>query len=1324
VETLAAILRDTPQPLRQLALGAPHWLERLVHRCLAKDPAARFATTAELARLLQEQGAGEDRGIPTPRHECAGCGRDIGIERRFCPYCGRAQAASCASCGEELDRAAAFCSSCGAQVQAPVIEESTRIAGQSGTEAAAAGGALSGERRLATVVASRIDGFSALVDELDPERRRSVLRAIEEDALSIAEDEGGRLLRFGGGELLMVFGLHGAHEDDARRALRAADRLHAAFERRRDGRGGGSAGGAPLRSRLCTGVSSGMVITEPGEEGELAVTGPAVEAAEHLARRALAGELRVSSETRRLSAATGADSRVLAAATSPSAGEGSGLSVFAGRTAELTALLDAVAAAGRGEGRFLEVIGEAGAGKSRLLHELRRHASSDLYRLAQGRCQSYGAAVPYLPMVEILRGLLEVDESAPPDEQAEAARSALGAFGSDLEPYVDLYLHLLSPSESEGRLPQQLDRKHLRHTLQSALIGLVTLAADRRPLVLLLEDWHWVDEASHEVVRQLAELTSAHPLTVILTRRPEHPVSWPPQASPVTLSLQPIGADSAERIVRSVLGREALDPEVVVALHARSGGNPFFLEELCRSLEEEHRLVKSGGKVRLRGAIESLELPATVHALLRVRLDRVTGLAREVLRRAAVIGREFGAEVLAATLEPGVDLGAALELLRARGLIRQLRVFPEAEYTFQHILVQEAAYESLLRHQRVSLHGQVGRAIERVHAGRLEEHLERLAHHFGEAEAWSKAVRYGRRAARRAADLSHFAEALSMIDRSLAWLERCPPEEAPVEERTALLLDKERLCETLGWRDEQTRLIEELLSLLPPSGDSAERIDVLIRKGELLAQVGQPGEADDVLQEAHRTSRRLGDLLRERNSLRGLAFLRWHEQRLNEVVELLREALELDRRLQDRRAEVQDLANLGTTLRRLDQPAEALAVLGEARELNREVKDALRETNILYMLSWVYRSLGDDAKARECLVPGTGLGGETAIERPYQMIALANLALEHGQVDEALEFLRQSVESCRKSRYRAGLAHSLRSLAETLIGLGRTAEGLAAALEAAELFAQLGEAASELRLRAICAPILERFDRAAAARQYQRLVELSRLAGRADLEVEGLLGVARDEASGGRLEPARQRLLAALERCAARGTAEPSVHQRLEELGGDVLNGLGIVEWRLERFDDALARYREALEHFQQRGDRKHQGLMLNSIGATLRRLGRAGEATAVLLKAETVHRESGEELLRGHASALLGDLERDAGRTVEARRWYEQSLEIRCAIGDQTGEAWMLLRLAQVAAEDGAREQAREQLAGATALADRLGDETIAGECASLERTLGESDA
>jgi tetratricopeptide (TPR) repeat protein/class 3 adenylate cyclase/tRNA A-37 threonylcarbamoyl transferase component Bud32 len=1307
-ETLAAILRDTPAPIRELAPAVPLWLESVIHRCLAKRPAGRFASTAELLWALRDGravSAGEGL-LHGPTRTCGGCGSRIGAGHRYCPFCGRAQSPVCAVCGRELEADDRSCSACGA-ARSPATRDQTPTAVRYAPPDTAATGAASliGERRPVTAVASRLAGYSRLLDDVGPDRRQALLAGVEATARGVAEATGGRLVRFAGDELLLVFGLDSTHEDDAARALRLAASLHHEIQ-------AAAAPGAGVELELCSGVHSGMAICEPGSGDQPQVAGDVIETAQQLARRAAPGQVLVSAETRRLTSGSGARSVAFPRDADGGAGAaGAALSPFSGRRVELESLIDAVESAARGEGRFVEVVGEAGSGKSRLLYELSRRARSEHRRLIVGRCQSYGASTPYLPLVEVLRELVGLDAEATQEDQTEALTAALRELGSDLERYLPLFLHLLSLRSGEPEQRHYLDRKHLRHTLQSALVGLVTLAADRAPLALLLEDWHWADEASHDVVRQLAELTSAHPLALIVSRRPEAQTGWPPLASPLTLALGPLPRESAEPVARSVLG-DALDPQVTSALYARSGGNPFFLEELCRSLLEEGLLERSGGRLRPRGKVDSLQLPATLHAVLHARLDRVTGAARDVLRRAAVIGREFSSDVLAATLDDDTDLAAALEQLKARGLVRQLRVFPHSEYTFQHILVQEAAYESLLRHQRVALHGAVGRAIERVHSGRLEEHLGRLAHHFAQAESWPEAVRYGRRAAGRAADLCHFGEAMAMIDRSLEWLRRCSEEEELSAERLGLLLDKERLCETLGWRDEQGRLIEELLALLTHRRDAPELVDVLIRQGELLAQLGRHAEADGVLQAALDTSRRIGDPMRERNALRGRSFLRWHEQRPEDVVELLQQALELDRRLGDRRAEVQDLANIGTTLRRLDRAPEALEVLHRAQDLNREVRDPLRETNILYMLGWVYRSLGDVERARECFDRFDGVGGQGAVERPYQLTALASMALEQGQVEESLEILHRSIEGCRTSRYRAGLAHSLRALAETLVQVGRVREALDPGLEAIDLFAQLGERQSELRLRAVCSPLLEGRRDALADRHWERMVELSRSVGRPGLELDGLLGRARALVAADELEPSRATLVEAL------AVAEAKVEERVAE----VLNQLGIVEWRLGRYTQALERYRRALEIFRREGDRRHEGLMLNSIGATLRMLDRREEAAAVLLQAEAVHRESGEELLRGHASALLGDLERDAARPVEARRWYEQSLDVRRAIGDLPGETWMCLRLAGVSIDAGSPAEARGWLETAEDLVGRLEDETIAGECARLRERLEES--
>ncbi|GAG37400.1 unnamed protein product, partial [marine sediment metagenome] len=242
--------------------------------------------------------------------------------------------------------------------------------------------------------------------------------------------------------------------------------------------------------------------------------------------------------------------------------------------------------------------------------------------------------------------------------------------------------------------------------------------------------------------------------------------------------------------MRSVFGAEQLPDALVKLIHERTGGNPFFLEEVCRTLQEEGAVRVRNDRVSVVGSLAGLQLPDSVQAVIRTRLDRIDHAARDLLRRASVVGREFSVGVLRRIVDDASDLDGLLVGLKERGLIRQARVVPEPIYRFQNVLTQEVAYDSLLKRQKKELHGRVGKAVEHVLGERLDEHYDILAAHFAEAEDWVKAVHYGQLSAHRARGLSQFTDALNALERTRSWLERVPENEHTRECWIALIQEE------------------------------------------------------------------------------------------------------------------------------------------------------------------------------------------------------------------------------------------------------------------------------------------------------------------------------------------------------------------------------------------------------------------------------------------------------------------------------------------------------------------------------------------------------
>ena len=642
---------------------------------------------------------------------------------------------------------------------------------------------------------------------------------------------------------------------------------------------------------------------------------------------------------------TGLDSRLEAA-------ERGGLTPYSGRSAELASLQAQVELARRGEGRLVLVVGEAGSGKSRMLLELRAQVAASEFRSLQGRCRSYGGMTSYLPFVEALHGALGVKEQRGEKPDVPRVVARIRAIDRSLEPLIPLYLHLLSMPSEMFPLPRHLRGEHLQAAMLDALAAIFTSYAQRSPTLLLLEDWHWADDASRRALRRLTEVVAGSPLLIAVTTRPEPGTLVDAQNSDhaARINLGPLDFSASLAIIKAVLTVQRVPEELARRLHERTGGNPFFLEEMCHALREAGVVAAHGAEAVLSGSPGALQLPDSVQAVIRSRLDRLNPRGREVLRVASVIGREFTRRILSDAMG-AADVMLALEQLKNAGIIQQTRVVPDPVYRFKHVLTQEVTYESLLEHQRKALHLAVGQAIERSQPGSLDEPLELLAYHFSRAEAWQQAIEYGLRAAARATELSQFADALGMLEQVQSWLARLPGADAPRDRLADVLLRQERLCETLGLRGRQLQLTAELIALLAPHGASVQLAEAYLRQGDVSTLLKRFDAADRALATSLRISRECGDTALERNALRSIGLLRWHQDRYADALAITENALEIDRQRGDDVAVAGDLSNLANILRGTGDYQRALAAVEEALALPAIADDPIKRAYILQSLA-------------------------------------------------------------------------------------------------------------------------------------------------------------------------------------------------------------------------------------------------------------------------------------------------------------------------------------------------------------------------------------
>jgi tetratricopeptide (TPR) repeat protein len=921
------------------------------------------------------------------------------------------------------------------------------------------------------------------------------------------------------------------------------------------------------------------------------------------------------------------------------------------------------------------LIGEAGVGKSRLLYELRERICGLRVQILQARCRSYGEA-PYMPFTEILREALHVDTAGCGEATAADLIRRLREIDPTLEQFAALYLHLLSIPSEPHALPRHLRGEHLRESVSEALAAILIALARTKSTIFLLEDWHWSDEGSNETLLRLLEIVSANPMLILIASRPEGVARLTAAPSTARIQLSPLDFESCKAIMRSVLGVERISSELARRVYERSGGNPFFIEEVCQTLIDQG-IVAAQDSESATSAVEGLHIPETVQAVLRTRLDGLDKDTLEVLRVASVIGREFTQGLLLEALESNAQAERALDRLKAVGLIQQVSVVPEASYRFKHALTQEVTYDSLLSHQKRALHGVIGRAIESQYAQRTDERADLLAYHFGRAECWEQAVRYGRRAADRASALSQFAGALAMLDRVQTCLTHVPDDVTRRDPIVDVLLQQERLCETLGQRKRQQQLVIELIALLAPHGASAKLALAYLRQGDLLTLLRRFDAADRALSTSLRMSRERGDAALERHALRSLGLLRWHEGRHEEAFVITQNALAIDRERGDRLAVAGDLVNLGVIFKSMGDYARALASFEDGLSTPELAQDPSSLVYSLHNVANVYRELGDLDRAREYLERANEVARAhlMPIQRSFHLMAIAHILFRQGHIDQALQTYRESIELSRRAHHADGLVQSLRALGEVLFGLQRDEEAAPLLEEAAALFAALEDRASEVEMLSRIATIVERSAQPERALEtWGRVRALYAEIGDARGELTALEGVARSarKSSAPRCE--------AIAHTSAALALASTLVERHRELA--LRNTLGILEWEDEHYEKALRHYEIALAQARELRDRRSEGLLLNSLGVSLSRLDRCEEARTVLEQSIALNRETGEQLLEAHALTALGDIHRARGALDAARECFERSLALRRTLGDSAGEKHVLQRLAGVSGE------------------------------------------
>jgi class 3 adenylate cyclase/tetratricopeptide (TPR) repeat protein len=653
--------------------------------------------------------------------------------------------------------------------------------------------ALEGERKQVTILFADLKDSTELIRDLDPETAQQLLDPALRHMMEAVHRYEGTVNQVLGDGIMALFGAPIAHEDHALRACYAALAMQAAMResteevRRTHG----------LEMRIRVGLNSGEVVVR-AIGNDLHMDYSAVGQTTHLAARmeqlATPGSVRMTAATLRLVEGL---VRVDALGQVPvkgltepvevfelvgasairgrlQASIARGLTRFVGREREIETMGQTLARSAAGNGQVVAVVGEAGVGKSRLMHEFVHSHRTEGWLVLESTSVSYGKATPYFPIIDLLKRYAHMEEHDDARTIRARVTGQVLTLDASLQEAIPAFLSLLNALPEDSSF-QKLDPPQRRRRTLDALKHVLLHESRAQPLVLVFEDLHWIDSETQALLDTLVESLPTARLLLLVNYRPEYQHGWGGKTYYTQLRLDPLPPVSAEQLLQALLGHDLGFEPLKQLLIARTEGNPFFLEESVRALLETGVLVGEPGAHRLVKPLDSLQVPATVQAVLAARIDRLPLEEKRLLQTAAAVGTEVPFSLLQAIAElPEASLHHGLAQLQAAEFLYETRLFPDHEYTFKHALTHEVAYGSLLQERRRVLHARIVEALESLAGDRAAEQVERLAHHALQGEVWDKALTYFGQAGEKVLARSAHREAVGYFEQALSALPHLP----------------------------------------------------------------------------------------------------------------------------------------------------------------------------------------------------------------------------------------------------------------------------------------------------------------------------------------------------------------------------------------------------------------------------------------------------------------------------------------------------------------------------------------------------------------------
>lgn len=740
--------------------------------------------------------------------KCPNCGIGNRATANFCIECGNKLVLTCARCDHLNLPASKFCEKCGFNLTEPTgpgpkelsYDEKLRNIQKYLPEGLrekilSQKDRIEGERKQVTVVFADMEEFTGLLDQLGIEEAYAIMDKVYEILIRKVHDYEGAVNEMTGDGIMALFGAPIALEDAPQKAIRTAYAIHkemAKFSERMKQKWGRA-----ISIKMRIGIHTGPVVV--GTLGndfrlEFKAVGDTVNLASRMEGLAAPGTTYVSEETFKLTEgffrfeALGDKQvkgkkepvkiyRFIAPGTRRTRFDVSaerGLTPFVGRSRDLELLLDGFERAKAGRGQAFSIVGEAGGGKSRLLYEFRKAVSSENINFLEGKCLSYSRHIAYQPIIDILQSIFNMAENDTDGEIKAKTAMALQTLGVDEASALPYLLEIFSVIDSGiDAIPMSTEAK--RDRTMDALKQVILQYAAMRPLILAIEDLHWIDKSSEQLLEYLLENITDASVFIIFNYRPEYVCSWKKEACHSQINLNRLSNRESLQMVYHILGTRTLEGALEKLSLDKTEGIPFFIEEFVRSLRDLRLAVKKAEKYCLVKDFQEMMIPSTIQDIIMARVDALPKGAKDILQTGSVIEREFSFRLIKRVANISEqELLSHLSVLKDTELLYERGVFPESSYIFKHALTRKVLYDSILTRKTQILHEAIGNAMEALFKESLEKHYGVLTEHFIASCNYKKGAMYSRLAERYAEKAASLADAIDYAQKRIDCLEKLP----------------------------------------------------------------------------------------------------------------------------------------------------------------------------------------------------------------------------------------------------------------------------------------------------------------------------------------------------------------------------------------------------------------------------------------------------------------------------------------------------------------------------------------------------------------------